>query len=153
LRYLEDLSPGECFTTASIRVDEADILAFARQFDPQPMHADAELARSGPQRGLTASGWHTAALVIRLVVEAAPLAGTPWLGLGVEGLRWPTPLRPGDELRVEGRVLAVRPSRSRPGHGIVRVELTARNQHGEVVMTQSPSLWVPCRPAAPQVPA
>lgn len=146
MRYLEDLAVGERFTTPSIEVSEADILAFARQFDPQPMHADAELARSGPQGGLTASGWHTAALVIRLIVTADPLAGTPWLGLGVEEMRWPQPLRPGDSISVEVLITALTPSRSKPGHGIVRVEITARNQRGEVVLKQSPALWIPRRP-------
>ena len=88
-RYLEDLQVGEKFQTASATVSEAEILEFSRQFDPQPMHLDPVAAAKGPFRGLIASGWHTGAIVMRLVVDANPLGDLPLLGLGVDGIEWP----------------------------------------------------------------
>ncbi|HSP66599.1 MAG TPA: MaoC family dehydratase [Bryobacteraceae bacterium] len=146
-RYLEDLQVGEKFHTASVAVSEAEILEFSREFDPQPMHLDPLAASQGPFRGLIASGWHTGALVMRLVVDANPLGDLPLLGLGVDGIEWPQPVRPGDTLRVEMEVLAIRPSKSTPTHGIVKLKTTARNQHGEVVYIVTPNCWVPRRPA------
>jgi len=139
-RYLEDLQVGEKIQTASVTVTEADILQFARSFDPQPMHTDPNAPG-----GLIASGWHTGALVMRLVVDAAPLGGLPLLGLGVDGIEWPKPVRPGDTIQVETEILAIRPSRSQPTHGIVKTRSTARNQRGEVVYVVTPNCWVPRR--------
>jgi acyl dehydratase len=140
-RYLEDLQVGEKILTGSLTISEADILDFARRFDPQPMHTDPHAPG-----GLIASGWHTAALVMRLVADAHPLGGLPLLGLGVDGIEWPKPVRPGDTIQVEMEVLAIRPSKSRPSHGIVKIKSTARNQHGEVVYVVTPNTWVPRRP-------
>ena len=145
-RYLEDLQVGEKFHSASVTVSEAEILEFSRQFDPQPMHLDPQAAAQGPFRGLIASGWHTGALVRRLVVDANPLGDLPLLGLGVDGIEWPQPVRPGDTLRVEMEVVAIRPSNSTRTHGIVKLKTTARNQHGEVVYIVTPNCWVPRRP-------
>jgi acyl dehydratase len=145
-RYLEDLQVGEKFHSASVTVSEAEILEFSRQFDPQPMHLDPQAAAQGPFRGLIASGWHTGALVMRLVVDANPLGDLPLLGLGVDGIEWPQPVRPGDTLRVEMEVVAIRPSNSTRTHGIVKLKTTARNQHGEVVYIVTPNCWVPRRP-------
>jgi acyl dehydratase len=140
-RYLEDLHVGEKTKTAAVTITEAQILEFARQFDPQPMHTDPNA-----EGGLIASGWHTAALVMRLVADAKPLGDLPLLGMGVDGIEWPQPVRPGDTIQVEAEILAIRPSKSRPTHGIVKVRSTARNQRGEVVYVVTPNVWIPRRP-------
>jgi acyl dehydratase len=140
-RYLEDLKVGEKTRTASVTITEAEMLDFSRQFDPQPMHTDPNV-----QGGLIASGWHTAALVMRLVADARPLGSLPLLGMGVDGIQWPQPVRPGDTIHVETEVLAIRPSKSKPTHGIVKLRSTARNQNGEVVYVVTPNVWVPRRP-------
>ena len=145
-RYLEDLQVGEKFQTASASVSEAEILEFSRKFDPQPMHLDPQAAATGAFRGLIASGWHTGAIVMRLVVDANPLGDLPLLGLGVDGIEWPQPVRPGDKLQVETEVLSIRPSKTHPTHGVVKLKSTARNQHGEVVYIVTPNCWVPRRP-------
>jgi len=141
-RYLEDLQVGEKTQTGSLTMTEADILDFARRFDPQPMHTDPHVPG-----GLIASGWHTAAVVMRLVADARPLGSLPLLGLGVDGIQWPLPVRPGDTIRVETEVLDIRPSKSQPTYGVVKMRSTARNQKGEVVYVVTPNCWVPRRPA------
>ena len=141
-RYLEDLQVGERTKTGSVTITEADILDFARRFDPQPIHTDPHAPG-----GLIASGWHTAALVMRLVADAKPLGDLPLLGMGVDHIEWPQPVRPGDTIQVEAEVLAIRPSKSKPTHGIVKMRSTARNQKGEVVYVVTPNVWVPRRPA------
>jgi len=133
---------GEKVQTASVTLAEEDILEFARRFDPQPMHTDPHVPG-----GLIASGWHTAALVMRLVADARPLGDLPILGMGVDGIEWPRPVRPGDTIQVETEILAIRPSKSQPTHGIVKLRSTARNQHGEVVYVVTPNCWVPRRSA------
>jgi acyl dehydratase len=145
-RYLEDFSIGERRTTASVEITEADSLSFARTFDPQPMHIDREAAARGSFGGLIASGWHTAALVMRLIAEARLFGDTEVLGMGVDEIRWPRPVRPGDTIQAEVEVTSVTPSRSRPDFGVVKLKVVARNQHGDVVMTSSPFCWVPRRP-------
>jgi acyl dehydratase len=144
-RFLEDLAVGEVNATPEIAVSEADIIEFARRYDPQDIHTGAQASACGAFDGLIASGWHTAALVMRLLVDSHPLGGTPLLGLGVEDLRWPTPVRPGDVIKAETEVLSIVRSRSKPDHGIVRLKVTAHNQHRKVVYVMTPSLWVPCR--------
>jgi acyl dehydratase len=131
-----------------VTVTEQQILEFSRKFDPQPMHADPQAAAAGPFKGLIASGWHTGALVMRLVVDANPLGDLPLLGLGVDGIEWPQPVRPGDTLQVEMEVMSIRPSKSDPTHGIVKIKSTARNQHGEVVYVVTPNCWVSRRTGA-----
>jgi len=148
--YFEDLQVGSRHTSPSVQVTEAEILAFARAYDPQPMHVDRKAAERGPFKGLIASGWHTAALVMRLVADARPFGDTEVLGLGVEQLQWPTPVRPGDTIQSETEVVAARPSKSNPAYGIVTLTVTTRNQKGEVVMIHSPSCWVPRRPPVSQ---
>ena len=145
-RYLEDLHIGEKFHTQSVMITEADILDFARRFDPQPMHVDPDAATQGPYKGLIASGWHTAAVVMRLVVDFNPLGSLPLLGLGVDHIEWPQPVRPGDTIHTEIEVLAIRPSKSQPSHGIVKLRTTTLNQHGQVVLVVTPNCWVPRRP-------
>jgi acyl dehydratase len=141
-RYLEDLQVGEKLRTRAVTIAEEEILDFARRFDPQPMHTDPQVPG-----GLIASGWHTAALVMRLIADLKPFGDLPVLGLGVDGIEWPKPVRPGDVIQVEMEILAIRPSQSQPTHGIVKIRSTARNQGGEVVYVVTPNCWVPRRPA------
>ncbi len=142
--YLDDLRVGQRFTSGTHAVDERQITAFAREFDPQPFHLDAESAKGTVFRGLAASGWHTAAITMRLQVNGGlPIAGG-LIGLGGE-LAWPTATRPGDVLHVESEVVEVVPSRSRPDRGTVTVRSETRNQRGEVVQTTTVKLLVPRR--------
>lgn len=150
--FLEDLRPGQRFTTGSHTLDEAQIKAFARQFDPQPFHLDDEAAQGSLFAGLAASGWHTAAITMRLQVESGlPISGGI-IGAGGD-LNWPRPTRPGDILHVETEVLEVKPSRSRPERGMVTVRSETLNQRGEVVQTLTVKLVVPRRSVAGAEPA
>ena len=146
-RYLEDFAVGQVFKSGRKRVDKAEIFAFAREYDPQPYHLDEEAAKKSPFAGLAASGWHTAALTMRLLVESefAPAGGI--VGGGFDELRWPQPVRPGDELHVESEILEVRPSRSRPAQGLVKVRTTTFNQRDEPVQVFTGNLIVPRWPA------
>jgi acyl dehydratase len=146
-RYLDDFAVGQTFGSGRMRVDEDRIKTFAAEFDPQPFHLDAEAARKSLFGGLAASGWHTAALTMRLLVESEikPVGGI--VGAGFDEFRWPRPVRPGDELRVESEVLEVRPSKSRPEQGIIKVRTTTLNQNGEAVQIFVGNLMVPRRPA------
>ena len=145
LRYLEDLRTGEHFTSAVHLLDEAQITAFALQFDPQPFHLNHEAARQTLFGGLAASGWHTAAITMRLLVGGGlPLAGGI-IGAGGE-ISWPRPTRPGDVLQVDTEVVSVTPSRSRPDRGMVVVRSETRNQHGDVLQHSVYKLVVPRRP-------
>ena len=132
LQYLEDLQPGRRFTSGEYLMDEALIKGFATQFDPQPFHLDHEAAKSTLFGGLAASGWHTAAVTMRLLVDGGlPLAGGI---IGASGdLSWPKPTRPGDVLHVESEVISVTPSRSKPGRGMAVVRIETRNQKGDVL--------------------
>ena len=146
--YLEDFSVGQKFRSASLRVSETEIKAFAEKFDPQPFHLDETAAKATMFGGLAASGWHTAGLTMRLLVDGgAPIAGGI-IGAGGEELRWPKPVRPGDELTVESEVLEIRPSRSRPMQGLVKMRTTTRNQNGEPVQVLVANLLVPRRAPA-----
>lgn len=148
LLYLEDLTPGRTFETDAIEVTETMIHAFARDFDPQPFHLDAAAADASLFRGLAASGWHTLALTMGLVVRSPMTIANGHVGMGVEGVRWPRPVRAGDTLRVTIEVLDVTPSRSQPGWGVMRARWTTRNQHGETVAVATPSYWVQARGSA-----
>ena len=145
-RYLEDLKVGDKFETGSYTMVLEEVLKFARQWDPQPIHTDHAAAAAGPFKGIIASGWHTAAMVMKLTAEARPLGGVTVLGLGVEEMQWPQPVRPGDTVRVESEVTGIRPSKSQPDHGVVNITSTAYNQRGEVVFIVRPNLWIPRRP-------
>src|SRR3954465_3440395 len=118
----------------------------AAEFDPQPFHLDQDAARGSPFGGLVASGWHTAALTMRLLVGGELRVVGGLIGVGVEELRWPRPVRPGDVLRVESEVLGLRPSQSKPDRGIVRVRNTTLNGEGQPVMVQVVTMVVPRRP-------
>lgn len=126
--YLDDLSVGQKFGSGRRTLELDTIRSFAAEFDPQPFHLDEVAAQDTLFRGLAASGWHTAAVTMRLLVDSEfrPAGGV--IGAGLEELRWPRPARPGDELRLEIEVLDVRPSKSRPEQGIVKVQVTTLNQ-------------------------
>ena len=145
--YLEDLHVGQRFASGAHAVDEAQIKDFAGQFDPQPFHLDDATAKHTMFAGLAASGWHTAAITMRLLVDGgAPIAGGV-IGAGGE-IAWPKPTRPGDILQVKSEILDVTPSRSRPDRGMVIVRSETFNQRGEIVQTLTAKLIVPRRPAA-----
>ena len=149
--YLEDFAAGQTFKTGRTRVDKEKILAFAREFDPQPYHLDEAAAQKSPFQGLAASGWHTAAMTMRLMVdgEFRPAGGI--LGVGFEQLSWPRAVRPGDELHAVSEILDVRPSKSRADRGLITVRTTTFNQNNEPVMIFTGNLLVPRRaPAAPK---
>ncbi len=143
MKHLEDFAVGDRFAIGHAEVSEVDVIAFAKRFDAQPMHLDAQAAASLPLGGLSASGWHTVALVNGLMVNANLMDGGPFLGLGVDDLRWQHPVRPGDTIQAEMEVVSITPSRSKPTHGVVRIHVTARNQRGEMVLSMYPNLWVP----------
>ena len=123
-RYLEDFTVGQTFGSGRLRIDEEQIRRFASEFDPQPFHLDDKAARDTIFRGLAASGWHTAALTMRLLVEGELKPAGGLVGAGIDELRWPRAVCPGDELRVESEVLEVRPSKSRPEQGMIKVRTT-----------------------------
>jgi acyl dehydratase len=143
--YYEDLSVGQIFTTAARRVTAEEIKAFAREFDPQPFHLDDAAAKATMFGGLAASGWHTAALNMRLIVESGPPIAGGIIGNGIDELRWLRPVRPGDELRVECEIVEMRPSASRPAQGWVRMRNTVLAQDGAAVMSLIANLVVPRR--------
>lgn len=128
--HLDDLSVGDVFESGEHRIDAEQIVAFAREFDPQPFHTDPEAAGATFFRGLAASGWHTGAVSMRLIVASVPFADGI-IGAGGD-ITWPTPTRPGDVLRVRSEVLEITPSRSRPNRAIALVRSVTRNQAGEV---------------------
>ena len=146
MRYLEDFTVGQRYGGAErVRVDAERIKSFAAEFDPQPFHLDDGQARASIFRGLAASGWHTAAMTMRLLVasELKPAGGI--VGAGFDEFRWPTPVRPGDELHIESEVLEVRPSKSRPDLGVIKVRTTTLNQKNEPVQVTVGNLMVPRR--------
>ena len=145
--YLEDLHVGQKFSSGSYRMEKARIKSFAAEFDPQPFHLDDEAAsRHGVFQGLAASGWHTAAATMRLIVDALPLSSGS-VGLGGE-LAWPRPTRPGDTLHLEVEILAITPSRSKPDRGIVTARCTTFNQKDELVQVLTTKILVFRRPAS-----
>jgi acyl dehydratase len=145
--YLEDLHVGQRFESARRVVTADEIKAFAAQFDPQPFHLDEKAAEATLLGGLAASGWHTAALTMRLLVDSsAPMSGGI-VGAGVE-ITWPRPTRPGDELQVVSEVTEITPSRSKPDRGIVILRSETRNQRGEAVQVLTSRLIVPRKPAS-----
>lgn len=144
--YLEDLHVGQTFVSEPVTLTAEQIKAFAREYDPQPFHLDEEAARDSLFGGLAASGWHTAALTMRMLVQAFPLAGG-LVGAGGE-TTWPRPTRPGDTLTVHVEVLEITPSSSRPDRGMIRTRSETRNQHGEAVQISLVRIVAWRRPAA-----
>lgn len=147
-RYFEDYRPGLVLRFGAERVDEAEVIEFARRYDPQPFHVDARAAAHGPFAGLIASGWHTGGLMMRMLVEhyLSPASlGSP----GLDELRWPRPVRPGDTLSVRVTVLEARRSQSKPDRGVVRSLMEVLNQRHEVVMSVKATNFILCKsPAA-----
>jgi acyl dehydratase len=146
IRYLEDFEPGQKFGSGELSVEATRIKSFAAEFDPQPFHLDEHRARETFFKGLAASGWHTAAMTMRLLVESELKPAGGIIGAGFDDFRWPRPVRPGDELRVESEVLEVRSSKSRPDQGVVKVKTTTLNQNGEAVQVSVGNLIVRAQP-------
>ena len=146
-RYLEDFAVAQIFAgSGRIRIDKEQIKSFAAEFDPQPFHLDEKAARDSIFGGLAASGWHTAALTMRLLVESELRPAGGIVGAGFDDFRWPHPVRPGDELSVKSEVLEVRPSKSRSDRGWIKMKTTTLNQNGEAVQISVGNLIVPRRP-------
>lgn len=144
-QYLEDFAAGQVYKSGRLQVDAEQIKSFAKQFDPQPFHLDEEAAKGTIFRGLAASGWHTAALTMRLLAEGEFRPADGIIGVGFDELSWPRPVRPGDELHLASEVLEVRPSKSRPDRGLIRVRTTTFNQKDEAVQIFTGNLIVPRR--------
>ena len=132
--YLEDFAVGQTFGSGRFRIDGQRARAFAAEFDPQPFHLDETAARHSIFGEMTASGWHTAAVTMRLLVETELKPAGGIVGAGLDECRWPRPVRPGDELRVECEVIEVRPSKSRPAQGLIKLRTTTLNQDDEAVL-------------------
>jgi len=145
VQYLEHFAVGQIYNTGRLKIDADQIKAFARQFDPQPFHLDEEAAKNSVFSGLAASGWHTAALTMRLMAdgEFKPAGGI--IGVGFDELSWQRPVRPGDELYAKSEILEVRPSKSRNDRGLIRVRTTTYNQNDEAVQSFVGNLIVPRR--------
>jgi acyl dehydratase len=145
--YLDDFAVGQVFATGRLKIDADQIKAFAKQFDPQPFHLDEEAAKNSVFRGLAASGWHTAALTMRLMAEGEFKPAGGIIGVGFDELSWSRPVRPGDELYAKSEILEVRPSKSRPDRGLIRVRTTTYNQNDEAVQSFVGNLIVPRHPS------
>lgn len=133
--YLEDLAVGQKFTSGKSLVDEISILEFASQFDPQPFHTNVELAKNSFFKGLVASGWHTAGIAMQLLVESNLKPAGGLIGAGIDQLRWPIPVYPGDELSLDIEIIDIRRSQSKPDNGIVKVKILTKNQSNQIVMS------------------
>ena len=147
MRYLEDFSAGQKFESGRLRVERDRIKSFAAEFDPQPFHLDEDAAKRSLFGGLAASGWHTAAMTMKLLVESDLKPAGGILGAGFDEFRWPKPVRPGDELHLDIEVLETRASKSRPDQGVIKVRTTTLNQDNEPVQISVGNLIVPRRPA------
>lgn len=146
-RYLEDFTPGQTFESATVEVEAGRMKDFAREFDPQPFHVDEEAAASSFFGGLVASGWYTAALMMKLLVGSGLNVVGGLIGAGVEELKWPRPVRPGDTLRLHITVEEVRPSQSRPDRGVILLRTTTLNQDDQPALSALIRVIAPRRPA------
>ncbi len=146
LRYFDDYLPGASYDCGSVSVSEAEIISFAIQFDPQPFHVDPGAAARGPFGGLIASGWHTAALVMRQLVDHYLSAEAGLGSPGLDEMRWPYPVRPGDTLRVRATAVEARRSLSKPDRGILKTVIEAVNQDGRTVMRAIATNFLRVRP-------
>jgi acyl dehydratase len=140
-RFFEDVKKGDRFKSETYKVTEEQITSFAREFDPQPFHLDATVADRTMFGGLIASGWHTAAITMRLFVQTLNFVEGA-IGLGVDELRWPNAVKPNDVLQVETEIVDLRESRSKPTHGVVRLRYVTTNQRSEIVQTMFASALV-----------
>lgn len=149
--YFDDLVVGATYRAGPVTMERDRIVSFATEFDPQPMHVDETAASAGPLGGLIASGWHTAAVTMRLLVDGAcPRLASGAVGAGIEGLAWPTPVRPGDVLTAESEILELRASRSRPDRGLMKLRTITTRQDGAVVQSITAVIMVPrLAPTAP----
>ena len=147
MRYLEDFAIGQTYGSGRLFIEKDRIHSFAAEFDPQPFHLDEDAARKTLFGGLAASGWHTAALTMRLLVESDLNPAGGIVGAGFDELRWPLPVRPGDELHLQSEILEVRPSKSRPSQGLIKVRTTTLNQNDQIVQLSMGNLVVLRRPA------
>jgi acyl dehydratase len=143
-RYFDDLKVGDHFKSEPLVVTERQVIEFAHKFDPQMFHLTRKSAERTIFKGLIASGWHTAAITMRLFVQTLNFTEGA-IGLGVDELRWPNAVRPGDELKVETEILELRPSRSKPNYGIIQLRNVTTNQRGEIVQTMTANAMVPRR--------
>ena len=146
--FLDDLTVGQTWHGGPIEMREADIIRFAQEFDPQPMHVDKADAESGRFGGIIASGWHVAAALMRDFVDKAPFGNTPLLGLKVDDLQWRKAVRPGDVLTVTREIIEITPSRSKPDRGTISMRMTATNQDGDIVMSFLNLIQLPARAPA-----
>lgn len=146
-RYFEDYKEGSVYEYGHVAPDEAEIIEFARRFDPQPIHIDPEFAATGPFAGIIASGWHTGSIMMRLFADHFLSRVASLASPGVDELRWPAPVRPGDSLRLRVAVLEARPSRSKPDRGIVRTRAELLNQDDQTVLNTLPMNLLRRRPA------
>ena len=142
--YFDDLKVGDRFKSEPLKVTEKQVIEFAHKFDPQMFHLNRKSAERTIFKGLIASGWHTAAMTMHLFVQTLNFAEGA-IGLGIDKLRWPNVVRPGDVLTVETKILRLRRSRSRPDYGIIRLRKVTINQRGEIVQTMLASVMVPRR--------
>lgn len=143
--FFEDLAVGRSYRTDAVDVTAEEVRSFASRYDPQPFHVDDIAAKESVFGGLIASGWMTAALTMRLMVTGEFGFGAGAVGLGVDSLQWPRPVRPGDTLTATVEVLAARGSKSQPAHGIVKMRTTTANQRGETVQVMVSNVLVPRR--------
>lgn len=146
--YLEDLAAGDTWECGGRTVNREEILAFAREFDPQSFHVDEEAAKRSLYGGIIASGWHTAAICMRMIVDGLTSQVVSLGSPGVDAVRWPKPVRPGDTLRVRAVCLEARPSRSKPDRGLARFRYEVHNQDDDLVMTMEGMALVARRPEA-----
>jgi acyl dehydratase len=144
--YLEDLAVGMSFEAGPLQVTQEEIILYARQFDPQPFHTDPEAAKDTFFKGLAASGWHTAAMTMRLLVDGGAPFADGIIGGGGD-IVWPRAVRPGDVLRVVSEIVEIVPSRSRPGQAVAKMRSTTFNQNDEPVQVLNANLMVFARPA------
>lgn len=147
-RYLDDLTPGQRFTTPGLTLTEAEIIDFAWRYDPQAFHLDTQAAADSPYGGLIASGFQSLAICFRLFIQSGLLADSSLGSPGIDELRWLAPVRPGDTLHSEIEVLEVRPSKSKPDRGIARLAYAAVNQKNETVLRFIVNHLLRCKPTA-----
>jgi acyl dehydratase len=144
-RFLEDFEISETWVSKTVQITQEDIISYALQNDPQPMHVDPQKAAAGRFGTVIASGWQIAALSMRLFIEGGGYGDTPVVGLGIDELRWRKPVRPGDVLKVTREVMSTERSKTRPEFGVIKTKVTVSNQNGEAVMTLISLGQVPSR--------